>query len=119
MRRGIGIEDLAEECGVDPKTVERWIRLGRVPHRRHRWAAARRLGAEEAYLWPEAAASANGRRGEASRAELIEIYPDRASVPRELWLRLLSEAQERIDVLVYSGTFFAQTQPRVARMLAD
>ncbi|MGK5520753.1 XRE family transcriptional regulator [Micromonospora sp. URMC 107] len=119
VRRGIRVEDLADECGVDPKTVERWISLGRVPHRRHRWSAARRLGAEEAYLWPEVVASANGRRGEASRAELIEVYPDRASVPRELWLRLLSEAQERIDVLVFSGTFFAQTQPRVARMLAD
>ena len=40
-------------------------------------------------------------------------------MPREVWLRLLSEAQESVDVLVFSGTFFAQTQPRVARMLTD
>ncbi|MFC0526576.1 XRE family transcriptional regulator [Phytohabitans kaempferiae] len=113
------MEDLAEDCGVDPKTVERWISLGRLPHRRNRWLTARKLGAEEAYLWPDVMPSANGKRGDASRAELVEIYPDRASVPRELWLRLLTEAQERIDVLVFSGTFFAQTQPRVARMLAD
>ncbi|MCN0153383.1 helix-turn-helix transcriptional regulator [Salinispora arenicola] len=119
VRRGVAVEDLADECGVDPKTVERWISSGRVPHRRHRWTAARRLGAEEAYLWPEALESVNSRRGEASRAELIEVYPDRASVSREVWLRLLTEAQERIDVLVFSGTFFAQTQPRVTRMLAD
>lgn len=119
VRRGVRVEDLADECGVDPKTVERWISLGRVPHRRHRWTAARRLGAEEAYLWPEVLASAAGKRGEASRAELIEIFPDRASVPRETWLRLLSEAQERVDVLVFSGTFFAQIQPRVARMIAE
>jgi hypothetical protein len=64
-------------------------------------------------------ASIAGKRDDASRAELIEVFPDRASVPRETWLRLLTEAQERIDVLVFSGTFFAQTQPRVARMLAD
>jgi transcriptional regulator with XRE-family HTH domain len=119
VRRGVRVEDLADECGVDPKTVERWISLGRVPHRRHRWATARRLGAEEAYLWPAVLASVAGKREEASRAELIEVFPDRASVPRETWLRLLTEAQERIDVLVFSGTFFAQTQPRVARMLAD
>jgi hypothetical protein len=119
VRRGVRVEDLAEECGVDPKTVERWISLGRLPHRRHRWTAARKLGAEEAYLWPEVVATSNGRRPDASRVELIEIYPDRASVPRELWLRLLTEAQERVDVLVFSGTFFAQTQPRVAQMLAE
>ncbi|MFI5840863.1 XRE family transcriptional regulator [Catenuloplanes sp. NPDC051500] len=118
VRRGVRIEDLADDCGVDPKTVERWISLGRVPHRRHRWTAAKRLGAEEAYLWPEVVAALVGKRADASRAELIEIYPDRASVPRELWLRLLSEAQERIDVLVFSGTFFAQIQPRAAHMLA-
>ncbi len=118
VRRGVRVEDLADECGVDPKTVERWISLDRLPHRRHRWTAARKLGAEEAYLWPEAVSTINGRRPDASRAELIEIYPDRASVPRELWLRLLTQAQERIDVLVFSGTFFAQTQPRVAQMLA-
>ena len=40
-------------------------------------------------------------------------------VPRELWLRLLSEAQEHLDVLVFSGTFYAQTQPRIAAMLTD
>lgn len=105
VRRGVAVEDLAGECGVDPKTVERWISSGRVPHRRHRWATARRLGAEEAYLWPDVLASVANKRGEASRAELIEVFPDRASVPRETWLRLLSEAQERVDVLVFSGTF--------------
>lgn len=31
----------------------------------------------------------------------------------------MTEACERIDVLVFSGTFYAQTQPRVAHMLAD
>jgi transcriptional regulator with XRE-family HTH domain len=117
VRRGVAVEDLADDCGVDPKTVERWVSLGRVPHRRHRWTAARRLGAEEGYLWPEVVAANNNRRPDASRAELVEVYPDRATVPRETWLRLLTEAQDRIDVLVFSGTFFAQIQPRVAHML--
>jgi hypothetical protein len=105
-------------CGVDAKTAERWIIPGRVPHRSHRWAAARRLGCEESYLWPDIRRSA-AHRAEASQSELVRLYPDRASVPREVWLRMMTDACEHIDVLVFSGTFYAQTQPRVASMLAD
>jgi hypothetical protein len=36
-----------------------------------------------------------------------------------MWLSLLQEAQEQIDVLVFSGTFFAQSNPHVAKMLAE
>ncbi|GAA4869994.1 hypothetical protein GCM10023235_55920 [Kitasatospora terrestris] len=46
-------------------------------------------------------------------------YANRASVPREMWLSLLQEAETQIDVLVLSGTFFAQTNPHVAGMLAE
>jgi len=58
------------------------------------------------------------RRDDAARSELVEVYPDRASVPRELWLRLLDEVQEHVDVLVFSGTFYAQTQPKISALLA-
>jgi len=118
LRVGITTGELAECAGVDSKTVERWIGLGRLPHRKHRWVTARRLGVDETYLWPEVLRGPPSRRQEASRSELVELYPDRASVPRELWLRLVSEVQERVDVLVFSGTFYAQTQPRIATMLA-
>jgi len=118
MRTGVTVDDLAQCCGVDTKTAERWLSTGRVPHRTHRWAAARRLGYEESYLWPEVQRSA-ARRAEASQSELVRLYTDRASVPREVWLRLMTDAREHIDVLVFSGTFYAQTQPKVARMLAD
>lgn len=118
LRAGVDVGDLALCCGVDVKTAERWISPGRVPHRSHRWAAARRLGHEESYLWPDVQRSP-ARRAEASRSELVRLYADRATVPREVWIRLMTEACERIDVLVFSGTFYAQTQPKVARMLAD
>ena len=117
MRTGITTDDLALCCGVDVKTAERWISPGRVPHRTHRWTAARRLGYEESYLWPDVRRSP-GRRAEAAQSELVRLYADRASVPREVWLRLMADATERIDVLVFSGTFYAQTQPKVAAMLA-
>nr|WP_206067437.1 XRE family transcriptional regulator [Nonomuraea sp. FMUSA5-5] len=119
LRHGVALEDLARTCGVEPKTVERWINTGRVPHRRHRWAAAKLLTADETYLWPDVLESSQARRARANRSELVEVFPDRASVPRELWLRLLSDAQADVDVLVFSGTFFAQTQPRIARLLTE
>lgn len=50
---------------------------------------------------------------------MIGTYQNRASVPRDMWLSLLQQADEQIDVLVFSGTFFAQSNPHVARMLAD
>lgn len=120
LRRGISTDQLAVECGVDVKSIERWIGLDRVPHRKHRWIAAKLLEADETFLWPSILSRIPARRArEASRAELVELYPDRASVPRETWLRLLTNAQQAIDVLIHSGTFFAQTQPRVATMLAE
>ncbi len=41
---------VARAVGVDPKTVERWITKNRLPHRTHRWRAAKLLGQDEAYL---------------------------------------------------------------------
>jgi transcriptional regulator with XRE-family HTH domain len=117
LRAGLSVAELADCAGVEIKTVERWISLERVPHRQHRWAAARRLGVDESYLWPEVLSRSPARRDDAARSELVEVYPDRASVPRELWLRLLEEVQEHLDVLVFSGTFYAQTQPRIAALL--
>jgi hypothetical protein len=117
IRTGITADELALCCGVDVKTAERWISPGRVPHRTHRWAAARRLGYEENYLWPDVRRSA-ARRAEAAQSELVRLYADRASVPREVWLRMMTDATAHIDVLVFSGTFYVQTQPRVAAMLA-
>lgn len=112
-RVGATTDAVADAVGVDPKTVERWLN-GRVPHRRHRFAAARHLGTEDEYLWP----SPDHERS-ASHGELVGIYSDRASVPRETWLRMLRGARTHIDVLVFSGTFYAQTQPKVAALLTD
>ncbi|MGC4748824.1 Scr1 family TA system antitoxin-like transcriptional regulator [Micromonospora sp. DT201] len=50
---GETVESLAEQVGVDPKTVARWITPGRVPHPRHRAAAAKALGREVEDIWPD------------------------------------------------------------------
>jgi hypothetical protein len=117
LERGKATTDIATACRVDPKTVERWLSPGRLPHRRHRWVIVDLLKVDESYLWPEAVKE--DRRPVLAESELVRVYPDRSSVPREMWLRRVSEAQRTIDVLVFSGTFFAQTNPRIAPMIAE
>ncbi|MFF0074614.1 XRE family transcriptional regulator [Streptomyces sp. NPDC005494] len=116
-QRGIPPESLAEVCEVDPKTVSRWLG-GRVPHARHRFRVARHLRVEELFLWPVPARGAQ-QQSAGSEQELVTTYQNRASVPRDTWLSLLKGAQEQISVLVFSGTFFAQSNPHVAKMLAE
>src|SRR5262249_3274677 len=95
--RGLSVARCAELVGVDTKTVERWITRDRVPHRRHRVAAAELLGADETYLWPSVAE--DHRTVSAARAELVEFYPSRSSVPPELWRSLIDQATDCVDVL--------------------
>ncbi|MFD0884588.1 XRE family transcriptional regulator [Streptosporangium algeriense] len=106
LERGTTIVEVAEAIEVDAKTVERWITRGRVPYRKHRFAVAKLLGVEEAYLWPEAMTPAQAAA--VSGSELVTVYPHRWAVPKDTWGRLFSTAQEEIGVLVYSGIFIAQ-----------
>lgn len=104
LQRGVTPNDLADEVGVDPKTIERWI-AGRVPYRRHRYQVATRLGTDEAYLWPGALAAE--QVASASESEILVLYPHRWAVPRDVWGRLFDSAEEEIGILVYSGFFIA------------
>ncbi|MFF8604420.1 XRE family transcriptional regulator [Streptomyces sp. NPDC015346] len=116
-QRGVLPESLAEVCEVDPKTVSRWLG-GRVPHPRHRFRVARHLRVEETFLWPSPPQRA-ATSGRGWGTELVGTYQNRASVPRDMWISLLREAREEIGVLVFSGTFLAQSNPQVARMLTE
>jgi hypothetical protein len=101
--------------GVDVKTVERWISKGRVPYRAHRTATAALLRTTEAFLWPEVLD--DPRATSTSRAELVALYPNRGAVPAELWMRLIDEAKEHIDVLVFAGLFLPDGHPELAKVL--
>jgi hypothetical protein len=118
QRTNTTIDDLALCCGVDPKSVERWLSLGRVPHRANRWDAARRLGYDDEYLWPDAPGRDQARRSDASQSELVRLYPDRGSVPRAAWHQLFGDAREEIAVLVHAGLFLAE-DPATRRLLAE
>jgi hypothetical protein len=114
--QGVETSQLADACQVDRKTVERWINPGRRPRARQRALAAAALGVKETELWPDSQLASAGQLDRAT--ELISTYPNRACVPRATWISLLEGAEETVDILVYSGTFFAQTNPRIAAMLA-
>jgi hypothetical protein len=120
LRRGYTPGKLAKACDVNAKTVERWITRGRVPHRETRWRVAHELDSDEVYLWPQLLdESTECDREESIRSELVRVYPDRASVPRDVWLQLLGSSTRQIDILVFAGTFLANVIPRIAEMLVE
>ena len=103
---------VSSALGVDPKTVQRWIK-GRVPQRRYRWDLADLVSRHEHDLWPELAYGAGG-----SCPEIRGSYPHRAAVPWTVWRGLFSSAHRKIDILVYSGLFLAE-DVETQRTLAD
>ncbi|MET8969897.1 helix-turn-helix domain-containing protein [Streptomyces hydrogenans] len=53
VEAGLSYAELADQLGVDPKTVERWVNEpGRRPYARHAHAVARALGTTVWDLWP-------------------------------------------------------------------
>jgi transcriptional regulator with XRE-family HTH domain len=115
LESGLTPAVLGEEVGVDHKTVERWI-AGRTPYRKHRYAAAARLGMDEVYLWPDALS--RDQVAVASESEVLAVYPHRSDVPRDAWVRLFESAEQEIGVLVYAGLFLAEDAV-VQKILAD
>jgi hypothetical protein len=112
----VDVEAVSSKTGVDPKTVQRWLD-GRVPYARHRWAVSELLSEEETYLWPE---TTNARRStEASKAELVELYPFRSAVPASLWWDLFSRAEQQIGVLVYAANFLHEQYPALNDLLRE
>ena len=114
VKAHVDTQTVSEQTGVDPKTVQRWLG-SRVPHARHRWAVSKLLGEDETYLWPE---TTNAARGvEASRSELIELYPHRSALPTSIWWELFNRAHLQIDLLVYAAVFLHEQHPDLNTLL--
>ena len=107
---------LAEQVGVDTKSVERWVTQGRQPHPTTRGRVARVLGFEETYLWPALLTSSRGLG--ASQSELVQLWPTRNEVPADVWRTLISRAERRMEILVYAGGFLVETFQLVDLMRA-
>ncbi|MET8519766.1 XRE family transcriptional regulator [Nocardioides sp. NPDC004968] len=112
--RGMTGSQLAGAVGVDPKSVERWMTQGRVPHRGTRARVAEALGYDETYLWPQLLLES--RSSSAAQSELVQLWPTRESVPGDVWRSLLSRAKHRIDFLAYSGGFLVEAFGLVAEL---
>lgn len=96
--------DLAHQCGVDAKTVGRWLTdEARVPHAKHRWAAAEAVGMEEHMLWPDALRHAIKTGPD---REVIAVYPYRSQCPKSVWRNLITNAKRDILLGGYTNYFF-------------
>ncbi|WP_157063212.1 XRE family transcriptional regulator [Luteipulveratus mongoliensis] len=104
---GLTAQRLAEHVDVDPKSVERWLSQGRVPHARTRLAVATVLDQEESHLWPSLLGSVPSVAP--APTELEQMWPSRSQVPVEIWQSLIEDAQKRVDILVYAGGFIVET----------
>ncbi|MFI8400475.1 XRE family transcriptional regulator [Streptomyces sp. NPDC085463] len=107
---------LAEATGVDPKSVERWVNLGRTPRRATALKAAETLGEDVHALWP---ALRQARSARAVSPELVALYDQRADLPVSVFVDLLAAARERIDVLVYAAVFLHEAYPRLNDLLRE
>lgn len=114
---GLSIQEFSEKVGVDPKTVDRWISRDRIPHRAHRMNAARILGKTDVFLWP--ATDSDPRARSATRAEFVDLYPSRASLPVSTWQELIDSAGEAIDLLAFAGSFLHDSIPEFAERIAE
>jgi hypothetical protein len=115
LTRNLTVHEIAATLAVDPKTAERWVTQGRLPYPRHRHQLATLVGQSEGYLWPDALTK--DQQTAVTDSEIVRVYPHRASVPAELWQRLLEAATERIEILVYAGIWLPDQNPRLARTL--
>lgn len=105
--------DLGGLIGVDPKTVQRWISKGRLPHRRTAIQAATRLQVDVGWLWPQF----NGSQPHDAIDEVVAFYAHRAAVPKRLWLELLQDADEEISLLAYASLFLPEENPEAIELL--
>lgn len=106
VEHGLTHHALAEELGVNVKTVERWVVGDYLPFPRNRHRLAIRLGRDESYLWPNALT--RDRAAAVSESEIVRIYPHRSDVPADDWRQLFESGTAEIGVLVYAGLFLAE-----------
>ena len=107
----LGVDQLAEQTGVDPKTVQRWVQ-GRSPHPRHRWAVAVALGADQEYLWPDRQPTAGNRV-----AEVLTAFRHREDMEVDQWWELFLGARRGIDLLGYALLFLPEQHPGLNDLL--
>jgi transcriptional regulator with XRE-family HTH domain len=105
---------LARACGVEDRTVGRWLYEGRVPRPGTRAIVADALGVEEDVLWP-AAAKAVMKTG--SDREVVSVYPYRSACPSSVWRSLISDAKKELTFAGYTNYFLWLDHSNLAAVL--
>lgn len=113
--RGLNARTLAGRAGVDPRTVHTAINGTRVPRSDTAEMLAAAIGVPVAELWPRSGA----RPGAEAATVAARVFPARTDVPSGMWRDVFSSARERIDVLVYGGTFLFDAVPSFLRTMTD
>ncbi len=73
---------------------------------------ARRLGEDPAYLWP----GLSGRVvTDENYGEVVTVYTERSAVPNSLWMSMLQDTQDSIDILIYAGLHLPEAHPSWAK----
>jgi hypothetical protein len=103
---GRSLEDLAADVEAHPKTLERWVKSGRVPHAAKRGKLAALLGVPAPMLWPQVPGAAYGV------SEVVGVYTTRNELSPATIGSMLDASCAHIDVLVYSGMWLWDTVPR-------
>ncbi|MEU4293198.1 helix-turn-helix transcriptional regulator [Kribbella sp. NPDC026596] len=98
---------LADELGVNVKTVERWVVHDYIPFPRNRHKLAERLGRDESYLFPTAVTGQ--RAAAASESEIVRVYAHLSDVPADLLRTFFESGRNDIGILVYAGLFVAES----------
>jgi hypothetical protein len=98
---------LADEIGLDHKSVQRWVTRDITPRRTTAHRAAKFLGVSASWLWPELETD----RESASQAEIVTLYPHRSDVPRHLWLDLLTGSGRRVWLYANASMFLPEDNP--------
>jgi transcriptional regulator with XRE-family HTH domain len=108
-------QELADACGVDVKTVERWLQdETRTPHLRHQWSAGEALGVETSVLWPDAIRS-TVKTG--PNREVLTIYPYRSTCPKSIWRNLINSARSEMVFAGYTNYFLWLEHPNLGKVL--
>jgi hypothetical protein len=114
----IGVDQLAEATGFDPKSVYRWVRHGIVPRRvGAKKRVAQILGVTEDAIWPREGRSPVAPDVPPATDEIVAVWAHRADVPKHLWWTLLSGGETCIQLVGYAMQFLPEDHPRLNDLL--